>query len=57
MTVSDGKNSGASDGDHYDEDDSPSSRLGGDIATDEADDADTSKEVREAAIGEREPPS
>ncbi|MFL6241321.1 MAG: hypothetical protein ACJ735_17700 [Actinomycetes bacterium] len=55
MATHEGKDSGAPDSDHYDEEDSPSSRLGGDIATDESDEAETSKEVRKAAIGEREP--
>jgi hypothetical protein len=53
MTINDDNNTGAT-GDH-DEEESPSSRLGGDTATEAADKGDTSSEVRRAAIGEREP--
>jgi hypothetical protein len=57
MAIDEGKTSGARDEDRYDEKDSPSSRFGGEISTDEDDETDTSKEVRRAAIGERESPT
>ena len=53
MTIDEDKNSGAAD----DEEESPSSRLGGDTATDGTDEEATSREVRKAAVGEREPPT
>ena len=51
--TNDHKNSGPAD-DNYDEEESPSSRLGGDTATNDAGEDGTSSDVRKAAIGEKD---